>query len=576
MKLNNKIKIVRVPVFRPFFLSGFLEAPYFPPLGLATITAYLRSKGLNVEQQDLNIEVHKSILTSKNKFNANVFFDKKRVFDYLKGKKDKYLDFLSEKISKEMNINNEVKILLLSIEENFMISPILSALLIANYWKNKYSNLIIIAGGSETLYELFPFMNNPKLFDFLVYGCGEISVYKLIKNIENKTAFKKISGLIYYDKKIIKKTLPKLTKPVKPDFDDLPLEKYMWSPNKHFNNYKLLKHKKIEPFLILPYQFISGCPFHCAFCPMSGIKEYYLKNPKEVVEDLKFLSEKYNTKYFFFLNSNINVSKKYIISLCDEIIKSELKIFWMDCARFDNINRMILTKMKKAGCISLTFGLETTSERLLKYVHKNINIEKVPGILKIASELGIWTAVEIIAGLPTETEKDIQTTKNFLKKNIKYLDNIFFFTFHIEPHSLFLKYPEKYGLKNIKKSASFSTMKQLTSAVNFRYSFDEIGGLCWEHKKNQIANSFSKLRYDNYMNENIYQYDSVPFLFSLYSVFDNKDLIKDAYFEVKNKLYKKYLFEPCFFIKTISRFKSFSELRRKGISFLSWAFKITK
>ena len=101
---------------------------------------------------------------------------------------------------------------------------------------------------------------------------------------------------------------------------------------------------------------------------------------------MKELKEEYNTSFFFFLSSTINISKKYINELCDEIIKNNLNIYWSDCARFNEMDKETLIKMRKAGCIRLIYGLETASPKMLKYIDKRITLEQASRVIKETHE----------------------------------------------------------------------------------------------------------------------------------------------------------------------------------------------
>ena len=71
-------------------IFGFMGAKIFP-LSIGIITSYLRENGYNIDQFDL----HKNMSVSFNKDDVDKlegFFDKEKVFSYLKGEKNDFFD----------------------------------------------------------------------------------------------------------------------------------------------------------------------------------------------------------------------------------------------------------------------------------------------------------------------------------------------------------------------------------------------------------------------------------------------------------------------------------------------------
>ena len=78
--------------------------------------------------------------------------------------------------------------------------------------------------------------------------------------------------------------------------------------------------------------------------------------------------------------------------------------------------------MRKAGCIKLAYGIESASPRMLEYIDKRITQEQASKIIRETHEAGIWVGLNLITGMPTEKEEDIEATINFLKEHNKYIN----------------------------------------------------------------------------------------------------------------------------------------------------------
>jgi len=531
-----KIKLIRAPSFDFKYLSKNrpLTCSMLPPLGIATLTAYLKSKGVNVEQDDLNIKTHYDNKKSKGEKRIDflIFSNKKRIQNYILGKHDTYLDEILSKFEKKTSLNN-IDILGLSIPDNLENIPILITLSFARYLKEKYDFPIVI--GSETSYvvlETFKIGGRLKIIDYAIRGEGQQGLYKLLESIESGTNLVNVPNLIYYEnKKMIQNECIRDNNFYLPCFDGLPFDEYtVKQPIKDYNIDSLPKRK----ILILPYRFMKGCPNKCIFCLNSIEKQLIVLSPEKVADDLEILHKKYKCKYFFFLNATLNISNLYVNSLCDEIIKRNMNISWTDCARPDNFDKKTFVKMKEAGATRLVFGLETGSPRMLNYINKNLDINQVERNLKLCHEVGIWIYVEIIVGLPHENESDIKKTIGFINKNDKYIDNIFIHPFHLRP-SVLLENPEKYGITNIRRIMEWANRtNQPLNLRTLRYKFDEIGGLKWKDKREQINLAWKKIyRSTNNKGGGMPNFETMPLLFYLYEIFDkNKMNVREIYNEV--------------------------------------------
>ena len=532
----KKIKILNVPEYTGSLVSKDVKTSKIPPLGIAQITSYLRKKGYEIDQDDLNIKIYHDLFYKKSKLDLSIINELQPVKKYILGKKDEKLKKITKKILQKTNLN-QVDMICLSASYQDNLSTLLSSLLIAKHLKSKYSVPIVLGGSisnldEKTVIEFFSFAYHQKILDYLIIGPGEVPLYKLIQCLNQNKNLNNIPGLVYYQKDKLISQNRHIEIFQQPDFSGLPLELY-----KHYPNCKTTKTHQHKNILILPFQLIHGCPNRCIFCGGSAQRPpLKFMNPSQIVNNLKQLKQKYSTQYFFLLSSTINISKKFINELCDEIIKQKLDILWSDCARFNNLDEQTLKKMRSAGCIRLVYGLETASPRMLKYIHKGTNVEQASKILQLSSQAGIWNGLEIIAGLPTEKEKDIDYTLKFLKDNQAYIDDIYLNPYHMAQGSLLKKFPEKYGIKNIKRINLWGQPDQSNfNRISQIYSYDEIYGHPWEEKKKQITYSYQKINecLKNKISHQLPPYDILPFLFYSY-----KKLIK------KSKVYdylKKYI-----------------------------------
>jgi len=484
-----------------------------PPHGLSALTGYLRKKGFNVDQDDLDIKaIYYYKKSGMNKININVFNDLERIKRYLSGTDDYYLQYVVRKLLRKTEYGG-FEIIGFSI---YSYSNLMTSLVLAKKIKQETGAKIVFGGTlnpSSELLEKYPFI------DYLVHGEGEIPLEILINMMERgDIKEKEIPGLIYRDGgKICKnreKYLPIEEKFI--DLDGLPLDLY----RKQYED-----GNKFRDILILPYQCFKGCPFACSFCkPVddNGNPHDCLvrkKTPEKIISELEILSEKYKTKFFFFLNNEINFNYSYPEELADTLIKNKMDISWSDSARADTFDKKLLEKLHKSGCIKLVYGLESASNRILKLMNKRYTIEKAEKIIKLSSQVGIWNEINLIPGFISEREEDIQMNISFLKRNSCYIDSFNNSPFWIQKNTIIHKFPEKFRIKIYKNQ--FNPI-ELTDNQCGEFKFEEIGHLSCKEKEIQIQESFERL------GEAWEKFKGMPrvypphLIFYLYSKFDDK------------------------------------------------------
>ncbi|MCB4791362.1 MAG: tetratricopeptide repeat protein [Elusimicrobia bacterium] len=526
------VKIIRTPYFekKP---EDKLDYCLLPPIGIARIASYLMSNGIKVDKDDLYIKVNHDNMfgNERDRIDREVFFDEKRVLEYVQGKDDIDIESIFKKTEERTKLEgyNVILISLPAIVGN--TSGYMFVLSFARYLKGKYNPVIIIGGLDDTVVDMIRYDN--KNIDFIIKGKGEKPLFMLLSALKYGIDVRKIPDIsIENDGKLIATDLhSKLD--VVPDFSGLPLELYEYKSRcKPDDKYDDEAKEVVNGFnnskvMVSPFVMTEGCSYECAFCGDSFRDIIFSLTPKRVVEHIRTLNERYGTKYIFFLNNTINLSKKYMNEFCDEIINSGLDILWSDCARADNLDRDTLLKMRKAGCIRLIYGMETASPRLLRYIDKQINLKRLEDILSWTDEAGIWTGIEIICGFPGETKEDIKMTVEFLNKNKKHVNTIFNNIFYLIGGSKMFLYAGKYGIRNIIKTDTYKYERDRLRGVS-RNAFDEADGLKWEDKLKQMSDAYDYMQKITNSNSNyLTDYDAEHMLFYMYSKYkDKKEIVR--------------------------------------------------
>lgn len=161
-----------------------------------------------------------------------------------------------------------------------------------------------------------------------------------------------------------------------------------------------------------------GCPYRCAFCYNEVFSKRHWRglSAGKVIEQINYLQSEYGVSHVNFLEDNFTVNKKRLIEICDALIKERTDLEWECESRIGSLDRNLLQKMKRSGCIIIGFGVESGSPRILELLRKDITVAQTIQTFNLCKEVGIYTDAYIMCGLPTETIDDFYMTLKLLRK----------------------------------------------------------------------------------------------------------------------------------------------------------------
>lgn len=153
-----------------------------------------------------------------------------------------------------------------------------------------------------------------------------------------------------------------------------------------------------------------SCPFSCSFCFHTCGKKYRSRSMDNVFKEIDWLVEKYDIKSLGILDELFSIDIVRMKSFCERI--QDYNIKWSCQMRVDRMSVEMLTMMKKAGCVSISFGIESADNRVLESMEKHITIEKVEEALTMAQKAGICPFGNLLLG---EKADDLESFQKCLE-----------------------------------------------------------------------------------------------------------------------------------------------------------------
>ena len=225
-----------------------------------------------------------------------------------------------------------------------------------------------------------------------------------------------------------------------------------------------------------------GCPYRCSFC---GLPDHHKKmktrSPEKVEEEIRFLKKEYGMDKFVFQDDTFTVNRRRLYHMLD--LFEPLNIGFRAHGRSGLDTYETYVKLKKAGCETVAWGIESGSQKMLDLMNKDTTVEKNLQVIEWAKKAGLISRAFFVLGHPGETKETIEETKAFIERADP--DQFFVSNFVPYPGTDVWNNPEKYGI--IKMNKDFTNYFQV----------DETGFGSRNIETRELSNgSFRKLEED--------------------------------------------------------------------------------
>jgi len=388
-----------------------------PPLGPAYLSCYLRSKGYKTAIIDLNPSCYKIVPDD-----LKIYWhgDNGRLCPEA-DVHDKMVKALRVPLLDHVNAvcKSPARIIGFSvIWANIFLSAEMARMI-----RQRAPEKWIIFGGPECNWHLedkcipkcyFGGVNDGRypveLVDAFVVGEGEETLLEIVERaktggelINIKGAATRAAGYRDYH-----------PRPLIENIDDIPYPTFEEFDLSHYSPHKL------------PSIMSRGCIGRCSFCSDHKMHNRFRhRSATHIFMELEHHINRYGIKEFLFCDLLINGDIHELERLCDLIIGSGSSIVWYGSARVrKEMTPALMHKMKKAGCATIAYGLESFSGPVLKLMNKNTDLEMISNVLKATHEAGIRTSINLIVGFPGESESDLCKTIKLLSHHRRNIDAI--------------------------------------------------------------------------------------------------------------------------------------------------------
>ena len=273
---------------------------------------------------------------------------------------------------------------------------------LANILHKAYPQAHYFRGGHHITLCACDFMKEFSVFKYGVMSEAEESIIELCKAIKNNKPAKALDNIAWRNKGKI------IINPWQPpkNLDKLPLPDLDVIQNFKWKNFRY------------PILTSRGCPFNCIYCcvnKLTGSRKWRFRSAENVTDELEYVAQTKKIRSFEIWDDNFTLNIERAKEICTEIIKRKLNLTWYchNGIRADCIDVKLARLMKKAGCTSVAFGIETGNPETFDSIKKGESLSDVLKAIKIVKKVGIQAVGYFIIGLPGDNLKKFINTVRF-------------------------------------------------------------------------------------------------------------------------------------------------------------------
>jgi radical SAM superfamily enzyme YgiQ (UPF0313 family) len=157
-----------------------------------------------------------------------------------------------------------------------------------------------------------------------------------------------------------------------------------------------------------------GCPYKCIFCDKSVFgSKWRAVSAEAVLSEVDEVVQRYGVRAIVFYDDLFTLNKRRLAAVCEGLIARNYDLRWKAEGRVDGVDAETLGLMKRAGCDTIAYGVESANPAGLEYLRKKTTPDQAREAFRLTRKAGIKTTGYFILGIPVETYEDALRTIRF-------------------------------------------------------------------------------------------------------------------------------------------------------------------
>jgi anaerobic magnesium-protoporphyrin IX monomethyl ester cyclase len=158
-----------------------------------------------------------------------------------------------------------------------------------------------------------------------------------------------------------------------------------------------------------------GCPYACSYCDRSVFRRSFRYNSADYLyAHLAYLRERFGIRHVNFYDDQFTFNRKRVEDFCGMMVDRPLGMTFNCAVRAEHVDFDILRRMKAAGCWMVSLGIETGDPELLAQHRQNADLDMLADTIRLIKKARIRVKGLLMMGLPGESEESIRRSMEYV------------------------------------------------------------------------------------------------------------------------------------------------------------------
>ncbi len=158
-----------------------------------------------------------------------------------------------------------------------------------------------------------------------------------------------------------------------------------------------------------------GCPYQCSYCDRSVFRRTFRFNSADYLyRHVQSLNEQFGIRHINLYDDQFTFNRDRVVAFCRRMIERPMRMTFNCAVRAEHVDPELLGLMKKAGCWMISLGIETGDPELLAQHRQNADLELMSRTIRDIHKAGIRVKGLFMIGLPGETEQSFRRTMQYV------------------------------------------------------------------------------------------------------------------------------------------------------------------
>jgi len=278
------------------------------------------------------------------------------------------------------------------------------ALRLARIVKEERPEARVVFGGVHATFLSRQLLEHYGEVDYVVRGEGEVPMLDLARRLAAGREADGVANVAF------RKGGAVLENPFRPpieDLDRLPFPVYF----EHAVDEDGV-HKKTGAILTA-----RGCGAACNYCSVPNFwGRPRLRSPGNVVDEIEHLVRNHGVRYVRIVDDTFTADQDRAKRICEEMLRRGLGVRWRCATRADCVSKELLNLMARAGCIRVSYGVESGSPKILQAIHKNVSPLEVEQAVRWSRDAGMIIEACFMVGNRGESQETIDESRALIRR----------------------------------------------------------------------------------------------------------------------------------------------------------------